>query len=163
MSDRRLLWIRVISGICILFGLEYLGVSIMGFITRSIVPAAKDISGFVWAALAISIIYMLCFLIGGIGLAFLRKWGRDILVTILWIDIITKIMGIIIPPIIFSIINQHKIHSSTPLPAAYQFVFYGFFLLEIMMLFYLSRKKTKEILVPKIPNSMSLEKIPAEE
>lgn len=149
MSDRRLLWIRIISGYSVLMGLGYL-LPILASITDLGMPNSKELSRFVWATQALLIVYTICFIIGGIGLAFLRKWGRDILSTIFWVDILLKIM-VVITPVIFSFISPRASHTRIPRIWVLDIIVYGTLLLEIVIVFYLRRKKTIEMLLPKIP------------
>ncbi|MFB3895810.1 MAG: hypothetical protein ACE14V_05855 [bacterium] len=153
MDKGKIFWIRIISSVCILFGLQYLGASIL----FSIIMGIKEFAGFSLVFLAYFIIYTIGFIAGGIGLWRLRQWGKGILMTIFSIDIITYMLAMI-----FMITKLHPALTADswykPFGAFYAVKVF----IELILLVSLSRMNLKNIFISKTPDDQSIEEIPVE-
>ncbi|MFB3895808.1 MAG: hypothetical protein ACE14V_05845 [bacterium] len=150
MDKKTILWIRIMSGICVLIGLIYLGASIWVVILS--IP--HKVTRIIWATEALFILYAICFMIGGIGVAFQRYWGREMLIGIIWIDIVREIL-VIFSPILLNLINPDRVHSSNAGFGIIQGIMYFILLFELIMVWYLNRKPVKQLFMPTIPNKRS--------
>lgn len=156
MTTGRKLWIRIMGCVCILFGLQYLVVSILLFIVMGI----KEFSGIFGVVEAYVIIYTICFIAGGIGLLRLHPWGKGILITIFSIDLITYMLAMV-TQVSFILNKSHPAMASDSMFKPFGTFYAMKIFIELMLLVSLSRMKFKNTLIPNNPDNQPLEEIPA--
>lgn len=150
MDKKTILWLKIMSGICIFIGLIYLGASIWVVV----ISLPHAVTRIIWMTEALFILYAICFMIGGIGVAFQRPWGREMLIGIIWIDIVREIL-VIFTPIIFNLINPNRVQTLSSGFNIIQVIMYLILVFEIYMVWYLSRKPVKQLFLPPIPDNRS--------
>ena len=137
MEDKRLIWIRIISGYLILLGLLGLAIGIIFLILMW----SAYLSWAFWPVLLFLTIFALCFLVGGIGLFFIKTWAREIVVIGLWFSIVLSII------IMFGTLININISN---LLILIQIALY------ILILWYLNRKSIKALFLLKTTETTSI-------